>query len=127
MVSPESDVLRKKAEGDIFTAKLIRDANDELTCLICYHIQQYVEKMLQAKLTELDIPYKRTHDIGMLMELFPDERLSKGFIVEADKLTSYCVNTRYDNYDPTVEEMEEAFVIADKIVSLSESISADTR
>ncbi len=78
--------------------------------------------MLKAKLMDLGIPYRRTHDIGLLMELFPDERLSKGFIEEADRLTGYCVSTRYDNYDPSIEEMEMAFEIAEKIVAISESI-----
>ena len=78
--------------------------------------------MLKAKLLDLGIAYKRTHDIGLLMEVFPDERLSKGFYEEADRLTGYCVSTRYDNYDPSVEEMEAAFKIADEIVSLSESL-----
>ena len=92
MEQPESQLLRKKAEGDLLTAKIVRERNRELTGIICYHIQQYVEKMLKAKLLDLDIQYKRTHDIGALMELFPDERLSKGFIEEADRLTGYCVN-----------------------------------
>lgn len=121
----ESAILRTKAEGDLFSAKAIYDANDELTGIICYHIQQYVEKMLKAKLIELNIPYKKTHDIGSLMELFPDERLSRGFIKEADRLTGYCVNTRYENYDPSIEEMNEAFIIAEKIVSISESIKPE--
>lgn len=122
MEQPESSVLRRRAQGDLLSAKVIRDTNEELTGIICYHLQQYVEKMLKAKLLDLGITYKRTHDIGLLMELFPDERLSKGFYEEADRLTSYCVSTRYDNYDPSVEEMEAAFEIADEIVSLSESL-----
>ncbi len=122
MEKPESSVLKKRAEGDLLVAKVMCDTDEELTGIICYHIQQYVEKMLKAKLTDLGIVNKRTHDIGLLMESFPDERLSKGFISEADRLTGYCVNTRYDDYDPPIEEMYEAFKIANKIVSISESI-----
>ena len=48
MVSPESDLLRKKAEGDIISAKIICDSNEELTGIICYHIQQYVEKISES-------------------------------------------------------------------------------
>lgn len=122
MDQPESTILRKMAEGDLISARLICDSNEELTGIICYHIQQYVEKMLKAKLNELGIPYKRTHDIGSLLELFPDSRLSEGFLEEADRLTGYCVNTRYDNFDPPVEEMRKAFEIADAIIRISESL-----
>jgi len=48
MERPESAILRKRAEGDLTSAKLICDSNEELTGIICYHIQQYVEKMLKA-------------------------------------------------------------------------------
>jgi len=100
----------------------MRDTSAELTSITCYHIQQYVEKMLKAKLTDLGIGYSKTHDIGQLLELFPDDRLSEGFIEEADRLTGYCVNTRYDDYDPSFEEMMIAFEIANRIVSVSESL-----
>ena len=32
------------------------------------------------------------------------------------------LSARYDNYDPSIEEMEMAFEIAEKIVTISESI-----
>ena len=76
----------------------------------------------QSNLTDLGMPYKRTHDIGSLLELFPDARLSDGFLEEADRLTGYCVSTRYDDFDPPVEEMRKAFEIADSIIEISESL-----
>ena len=34
----------------------------------------------------------------------------------------YCVSTRYDNYDPPIEEMYKAFEMSESIVKISESL-----
>lgn len=122
METPESIKLRERAEYDLRSAISLKETDEELTPIICYHLQQYVEKMIKAKLLELGIPFKKTHDIGNLLRLIPDERLSKGFYEEADRLTAYCVNTRYDNLDPTIEETDRAFKVAEEIVKLLEKI-----
>lgn len=60
MVPHESvESLRASAEEDLWTANLVKDRDDEKTRIICFHLQQYVEKMLKAKLLEKGIQYPR--------------------------------------------------------------------
>jgi len=93
-----------------------------MTGIICYHIQQYVEKMIKARLTDMGIFFRKTHDIRMLLELFPDGSFTDDIFEMADVITSYCVDTRYDNFDPPKEKMIEAFETARMIVSISDSV-----
>ena len=70
MVPHESvESLRASAEEDLWTAELVRDSDDEKTRIICFHLQQYVEKRIKAKLLEKGIQYPRKHDLVSLLEL----------------------------------------------------------
>jgi len=60
MVQPETyESLVACAMEDLWNAKLVRDTDDEKTRLICFHLEQYVEKMIKAKLCERGLPYPR--------------------------------------------------------------------
>lgn len=63
-----------------------------------FHIQQAVEKLLKALLSQLSIEYKYTHDLSYLVsqlkaagELLPDD------VVEFSKLETFAVTNRYDD------------------------------
>lgn len=116
MVPHESEVLRNKALIDYRAAVLMSESDEELTSLVCYHIQQYVEKMIKAKLLDCGIEYRKSHDILYLLKLFRNEKISDEFIDDANRLTGYCVNSRYDSLDPSIDEMHRAFDIAEKII-----------
>ena len=51
--------LRSCADEDLWIAELIRKTDDEKTRTICFHLQQYVEKTIKAKLCELNISYPK--------------------------------------------------------------------
>lgn len=64
--------------------------------IICYHCQQFAEKILKASLIlyEHDIP--KTHDLGMLMETLKEHISVPKDVMEAcDNLTTYGVIVRY--------------------------------
>lgn len=49
MVPHESvESLRASTEEDLWTANLVKDKDDEKTRIICFHLQQYVEKTVKA-------------------------------------------------------------------------------
>jgi len=93
-----------------------------MTGIICYHLQQYVEKSVKAKLCDLNIPFRKTHDIRQLLRSIPGECFPDDLIDGAEALTSYCVSTRYDSYDPPKEKMIEAFRVAERIVSVCDTL-----
>ena len=59
--------LRASAEEDFWTANLVKDKDDEKTRIICFHLQQYAEKMLKAKLLERGIQNAKKDDEGNII------------------------------------------------------------
>ena len=109
--------LRTSAEEDLWTANLVKDKDDEKTRIICFHLQQYVEKMLKAKLLEKGIQYPRKHDLVSLLELFGNKEILDKHIENAANLSDYATAFRYERRIPSIEEMETAFTSAHSIVS----------
>ncbi|MBQ9689706.1 MAG: HEPN domain-containing protein [Candidatus Methanomethylophilaceae archaeon] len=117
MVQRETvESLRSSAEDDLWTAKLVRDSDDEKTRIICFHLQQYVEKTIKAKLLENGVQYPKKHDLVSLLELFDDKALLDKHLEDAANLSDYATAFRYERRIPSVEEMESAFLSAQSIV-----------
>ena len=117
MVPHESvESLKASAEEDLWTANLVKDNDDEKTRIICFHLQQYVEKMLKAKLLGKGIQYPRKHDLVSLLELFDDKEMLDRHIEDAANLSDYATAFRYERRVPSIEEMEAAFISAQSIV-----------
>ena len=117
MVPPETvESLLARAEDDLQAAEIIRRENDEMTMIICFHLQQYVEKVIKAKLKENGIYYPSKDNIVSLLALFPDSTLAEDYLEDASLLSDYATSARYDSIIPTVEQMNSAFDRAEKIV-----------
>lgn len=59
-----------KAEADYAAALLLRRSRKKHSRdIVCFHLQQCVEKYLKARLTESAIPFPRTHDLERLLDL----------------------------------------------------------
>lgn len=117
MVQRETvESLRSSAEDDLWTAKLVRDSDDEKTRIICFHLQQYVEKTIKAKLLENGVQYPKKHDLVSLLELFDDKALFDKHLEDAANLSDYATAFRYERRIPSVEEMESVFLSAQSIV-----------
>ena len=63
---------------------------------ICFHCQQYVEKLLKALLTKKGIVFRKTHDIrelaGQIVQFAPS---LEPLMEDADILSIHGVDTRY--------------------------------
>jgi HEPN domain-containing protein len=54
-----------KAEADFAAARLVRRSRKKHSRdIVCFHLQQCVEKYLKARLEEAAIVFPRTHDLG---------------------------------------------------------------
>jgi len=114
-------VLRwlQKAESDIKVARHILEMDDPPTDAICFHCQQAIEKYLKAFLTYHDVRVKKTHDLGMLLEMCLEidkefEIMDKGKIAS---LTPFAMEIRYPDeiYIPTIDESKNALETALKV------------
>ncbi len=64
-----------------------------------YHCQQAAEKLVKAVLVESRIPFSKTHDIGALAGLLPENHPLKAKLATLAKLTPYGVAYRYPAED----------------------------
>jgi len=111
--------LRERAAEDLWTADTIRKADDEKTVIICYHLEQFVEKSIKSRLMELGIVYGRIHDIRSLILMLPNgEEIDQMFYDDLMALSHYATTMKYSSRVPTVDEMNHAFDVAPKIVEL---------
>lgn len=99
--------------------------------MLCFHAQQAAEKALKAVLIGQGIPFPKTHNLRVLLDLLP-ERINVPEDVRASaSLTDYAVSTRYPGVFEAVteEEYQEAIRLAQSVVNwakgLIQSIGAE--
>jgi HEPN domain-containing protein len=100
----------KKAENDFKVARqILRRRKDIVPDAACFFCQQCVEKYLKAWLTESGIPFPRTHDLLVLLNLcLPGQPLWSAFAKSADTLSDYAVNFRYPGESATLSEAKKS-------------------
>lgn len=96
----QADLLLHKAAQDEALLDEVLGAASVSDEIIGFHCQQAAEKMLKAVLSDLGLQFKRTHDLGALMELLrghgrplPEE------LADLDTLTPYGAIYRYEYVD----------------------------
>jgi HEPN domain-containing protein len=92
-------LLRRAAQDESLLDEVLASSNvsDEL---IGFHCQQAAEKMLKALLSDLGVAFRKTHELGALMDLIArsGEPLPHEF-EDLDALTPFGAVYRYDDYD----------------------------
>ena len=94
-----------KAEADFISAgRECRARTRPNYDAACFFSQQCVEKYLKARLTEAGIPFSKTHDLEVLLDLvLPSEPLWEAFRPMLGSLTSFAVAFRYPGESATRE------------------------
>jgi len=111
-------VLRwlQKAESDIKVVKYVLEMDEPPTDAICFHCQQAIEKYLKAFLTYHNVRVKKTHDLGILLEmcLEIDKEFESMDIDKIASLTPFAVELRYPDeiYTPTINECKDSLKLA---------------
>jgi len=91
---------------------------------LCYHAQQCAEKSLKAVLVAHHVPVRRTHSIGLLLDLVSEHTFIPREIEEAAFLTDYAVMGRYPgDVEPITEsEYERAIRLAEAVLTWARQI-----
>jgi len=86
-----------KAEADFAAALLLRRSRKKHSRdIVCFHLQQCVEKYLKARLEEAGIPFPRIHDLERLLALAVTvEPLWASLRPSMATLSDYAVEVRY--------------------------------
>jgi len=100
----------QKAEGDFATAsRESRSRKAPNYDAVCFHAQQCAEKYPKACLQEAAIPFPRTHDLAVLLNLLLSAQPSLAPLRPAlDTLTAYAVDVRYPGQVSTKVTAREA-------------------
>jgi HEPN domain-containing protein len=92
-------LLKKAAQDESLLDEVLGSdrVSDEV---IGFHCQQAAEKMLKALLSDLRVAFRKTHELGALMEALDQagEPLPSQF-ESLDGLTPFGAVYRYDDYD----------------------------
>jgi HEPN domain-containing protein len=107
-----------KAENDLKAAVYMLEMDDECPAdTVGFHAQQCVEKYLKAVLVLKGVDFPKTHDIGRILALFPEDVRVPLTAEEQRTLTNYATVTRYPgDYEPvTLSEAKRAVRIARRV------------
>jgi HEPN domain-containing protein len=95
-----------KAEADYAAALLLRKSRKKHSRdIVCFHLQQCVEKYLKARLEEEGLAIAKTHDLERLLDaLLPVEPLWTTLRPALAAITDYAVEVRYPGRMVSVAE-----------------------
>jgi HEPN domain-containing protein len=87
----------EKAEADYAAALLVRRSRKKHSRdIVCFHLQQCVEKYLKARLEEAAIAFPKTHDLEKLLALaIAVEPMWAALRPAMATLTDFAVEVRY--------------------------------
>jgi HEPN domain-containing protein len=108
----------EKAEHDLTAATHNLDfVHEGLADIVCFHCQQCVEKYLKGFLILHEIPFPRTHDLRVLLELACLHTALELAPEQVLPLNRYSIEGRYPgDWDPIpVEEATDAVKMARQV------------
>jgi len=110
----------KKADADFATAQReLRARAQPNYDAACFHAQQCIEKYLKAHLAETNVPFPKTHDLSLLLDLnLPRQPLWAAFRPKLIDLSSFAVAFRYPG-DSATRELAKTAVSSCKVVRRS--------
>jgi HEPN domain-containing protein len=104
------------ADRDIKTMTLLANITESDDEAIGFHAQQAVEKCLKAVLALHQIPFRKTHDLGELIDLMSDAgKPTPPEASELDFLNPFAVTFRYDLIDLETFDRNQAKALIEKV------------
>ena len=106
----------EKAENDYAAVQQLLQAPNPLHDIICFHVQQCIEKYLKAWLQEANIHTPRTHNLQELLDLIV-QTLPTWAHWQPDfkRITTYAVDPRYPGDSRTAEDTQHAMHVCTEV------------
>lgn len=106
----------ERAEADFDAASLLHRSRKKYSRdIVCFHLQQCVEKYFKARLIEENAPFPKTHDLEQLLVLLgPIEPLWVVLRAGLIALTTHAVESRYPGRSVTSAELRDMVAVASK-------------
>ena len=98
-----------KADADYAAALMLRRSRKKYSRdIVCFHLQQCVEKYLKARLEEAGISFPRTHDLERLLDLAVQvEPAWTSLRTAMNNLADYAVEIRYPGFTVPPREAQK--------------------
>lgn len=114
----EAQALLRAAERDWKTVELLSQHPDAPVSSVCFHAQQYLEKVMKAVLVSNAVIFRRTHDLEQLADLLERQGIELPLPKDQLKrLSSFAVTIRY-------EDMEFALADVTTVAEMMEDVRA---
>ena len=109
-----------KAEADYAAALMLRRSRKKYSRdIVCFHLQQCVEKYLKARLDEAGMKIPRTHDLELLLDLAVKlEPMWAALRPAVAAITDYAVEVRYPGRTASSAEAQRLLRAAARIRDL---------
>jgi HEPN domain-containing protein len=106
-----------KAEADYAAALAFRRSRKKFSRdIVCFHLQQCVEKYIKGRLVEADVGFPKTHDLERLLDIaITVEPLWATLRPALSGITEYGVLFRYPGSNATPEEARRVMMAATRI------------
>jgi len=99
-ITPEAQALLRVAEQDWKTVELLAQHTDAPVSSLCFHAQQYLEKVMKAVLVSNAVIFRRTHDLEVLAALLAEKEITLPLSIDQLKqLNPFAVTLRYGEVD----------------------------
>jgi len=107
----------QKAEGDLTTAQReLRARLNPNYDAACFHAQQCAEKYLKALLQEAQIPFGKTHNLSLLLDLLPERHSGLELLRPTLAiLNAYAVEYRYPGESAEKEVARQAVMLTKEV------------
>jgi HEPN domain-containing protein len=129
-VSKQSDPLEwlRFAQADLSAARTLLREPDLPPRLACFHAHQGGEKALKASLIQARTPFRKTHDLVVLVALQPDTMRSALSSLDLQQLQQWAVDARYPGDLPgvTTAEAKQVLAIAEQILDVVATALGDS-
>ena len=110
-MSRDAHAWLKFASADLRAAQLLLSDSDVPSRIACLHTQQAAEKALKAALIAESTPFRKTHDIVVLMGLIPPEMSAELADVDVLVPQPWAVDGRYPGDLPDSSDAEASEVV----------------
>ncbi len=102
--SEQARLLLRKAASDEAALDAVLDVPAVTDDVFGFHCQQAAEKLVKALLSQLQVPFRHTHDLRNLMDLLTDAGVPLPASLDGLKtLTIYAVQFRYEDVPSEVQ------------------------
>jgi len=124
MKDPNREAVRQwlaKADSDWSSVEILIASDNCPNEAVCFHCQQYVEKLLKALLTLKGIEAPKTHDLRRLIQLAaPFESKLAELAGDSDDLTAHGVQSRYpgDFWEVEPTEMRRLYELSREFANI---------